>query len=369
MNMKKFLVLALLVIALPAQAALIDLTLPGDSVQGFNADGFGAHWPSGESPPKAIDDSAGTKYLNFGTTGGGGGSGTGGPTGLVVHPRAGLGVVTGMSFTTANDNPPRDPLDYVLEGSADGGASWSPIASGLTGLPTARFATTTVSFPNAAVYGAYRLAFPTLRDPGSANSMQVAEIELLIDDASLLADVTQPLDPVVGFNADGPGADWPEGEEPLKAIDDDPLTKYLNFGTTGSGGGSGTGGPTGLVVSPALGQVLVSGLGVRSGNDSPPRDPAIVELLGSNDGVSFDLIERLAVPTFPDRRFLLNFAFENTTPYFHYRVSIPEVANPGSANSMQLSEVQLYGRVAPEPATLGLLGLGALALARRRRGR
>jgi hypothetical protein len=43
----------------------------------------------------------------------------------------------------------------------------------------------------------------------------------------------------------------------------------------------------------------------------------------------------------------------------------PTLKNGDAANSMQIAELQLYG--VPEPATMCLLGLGGLALLRRRR--
>ena len=363
--------LATLLVAVSAQGGLVDLTKPGDPVVGFNAAGTGADWPGNESPPNTIDNNTGTKYLNFGTTGSGGGSGTGGVTGLTVTPKGPLGVVTGMSFTTANDAADRDPMTFILEGQQVPGGAWTQIATGATNVSTTRFATSAVSFPNDQYFVGYRVSFPDIRNAAAANSMQIGEIELLADQLSLLSDVTRPGDMVTGFNAAGPGASWPANENPANAIDNNTGTKYLNFGTTGNGGGSGTGGPTGLVVTPSyLDPTLVNGLSLTSANDWSQRDPASYELYGSNDGINFELIASGAVPAFSGRFTGQVFAFDNDVPYYQYALSFPTIVDPSTANSMQIAEIQLLGQTVPEPLTLTLSALAAGALGgyiRRRR--
>ena len=98
--------------------------------------------------------------------------------------------MTGLSLTTANDSPPRDPLTFTLFGSNTQTAVNTPgttfalanftqIATGpIPGLVTdpGRFTTVPeVTFANTTAFTTYILVFPTVRDAAAANSMQIAE--------------------------------------------------------------------------------------------------------------------------------------------------------------------------------------------------
>ena len=165
-------------------SALQDVTSPGDTVQGVPNDG---DWPSFEHPALAIDDDLLTKYLHFK------GDfdpdpGTGG-TGFQVTPSVGPTVVTGLTLTTANDVPGRDPIAFELFGSnysIDG--PYELIASGdIVDFPpggTWRRLTKTetpIKFENYTAYSHYQLIFTAIRGPvgDPVVCMQIAEVELL----------------------------------------------------------------------------------------------------------------------------------------------------------------------------------------------
>ena len=90
--------------------------------------------PATVAPPNAIDNSSGTKFLNFAETG----------VGFIVTPpvHGPLTNVFGVRFRTGNDAPERDPLTVTLEGTTDANptatlnSSWTQIYSGPTGLST-----------------------------------------------------------------------------------------------------------------------------------------------------------------------------------------------------------------------------------------
>ena len=134
-----------------------------------------------------------------------------------MAPAMGLTLVTGLTFTTANDATERDPVTYELSGSnASLDGPYELIASGeivdfAQAAASPRFTqnATAIMFENALGYTYYQVMFPTVRDAGSANSMQIAEVELL--GKSLLPAVStevasySPGEPIViNFrNADG----------------------------------------------------------------------------------------------------------------------------------------------------------------------
>jgi len=161
---------------------LPDVTAPGDAVQGdpndglMDGDNFG--WPAAETPDLAIDNDVNTKFLHF--------KGELEATGIQVTPAIGATVVTGLTLTTANDSPERDPVAFELSGSNDGiDGSYTLIASGDIvdfaqdeAWPRFTKNETPIVFSNSVAYTTYKIMFTAVRDATSANSMQIAEIEL-----------------------------------------------------------------------------------------------------------------------------------------------------------------------------------------------
>ncbi len=153
-----------------------DVTMPGDNVLGVPNNG---NWPAAETPWLVIDDKSSTKFLHF--------SGKTDPVGFQVQVLAGPTVVTGMTLTTANDAAERDPVAFELSGSNDGfQGPWTLIAKGdivdfAGATAAARFTknTTPITFENKVAYKFYQVLFTPVRDPVAANSMQIAEVELI----------------------------------------------------------------------------------------------------------------------------------------------------------------------------------------------
>ncbi len=158
-----------------AAATAEDVTAPGDAVMGVPDDG---DWPGAETPDLAIDDNTATKFLHF--------KGSDEPTGIRVTPSVGATIVTGLALTTANDAVERDPIAFEVYGSNDGiEGPYTLIASGdvpdfagITAWPRFTMNATPIEFENEVAYEHYQVLFTAVRDPGAANSMQIAEIEL-----------------------------------------------------------------------------------------------------------------------------------------------------------------------------------------------
>jgi len=299
---------------------LTDVTQPGDAIVASSNNS-----PGSEGVANVIDNQP-TKYLNFD-----GGSGL--PTGFTVTPSVGTTVVRGLTLTSANDGPERDPATYVLEGS-NNGANWTQISQGdVPPFGATRFLKVQVDFVNNAAYKQYRLTFPTTRGPSTC-CMQVSEVELL--GFVTPPDVTQPGDPIVASSNNSPGS-----EGVANVIDNQP-TKYLNFD-----GGSAL--PTGFTVSPSVGGTIVTGIGLTSANDAADRDPADFTLEGSLDGKLFTVIAQGTVPAFPARFQTHNIFFPNALAFNTYRVTFPHTQGPSTC-CMQISEVELFGVTAPVPS-------------------
>lgn len=103
-----------LVLAFSGAAQAGDVTGPLDFVvgvpdDGVNTGGSDNGWPPNELPRFGFDDQILTKFLHF--------RGEVQPTGLRITPVVGPTVVTGVTFTTANDAAERDPVSYELSGS------------------------------------------------------------------------------------------------------------------------------------------------------------------------------------------------------------------------------------------------------------
>ena len=142
------------------------------------------NWPSNEGPEHLIDG-VGQKYLNFGEFN----------TGAIISPVVNCSIVDSIKFWTANDAEPRDPASYELYGTnstindtSNALSLFTLISEGVLALPSSRNAngsnplddsnSQTISFVNTSSYTSYLLFFPTVKDEGSANSMQLGEVQV-----------------------------------------------------------------------------------------------------------------------------------------------------------------------------------------------
>ncbi len=153
-----------------------DVTAPGDQVVGEPDDG---DWPGAEHPALAVDDNTGTKYLHF--------KGGSQPTGIRVAPAIGATIVTGLTFTTANDDYGRDPTSFEISGSNESiDGPYEVIATGAIEdfageelWPRFTQTETPITFENGTAYKYYKVMFPTVDRANNDGLMQIAEIELI----------------------------------------------------------------------------------------------------------------------------------------------------------------------------------------------
>jgi hypothetical protein len=126
--------------------------------------------PPNETADKAFDGNVSTKWLDFS------------PMGSWIQYRYADGqtkTVTKYTITSANDAPARDPKDWNLLGSKDGGITWDTLDSRTGIIFLNRFETKSFFVSNPGDYNSYRLQITAVRDSSTANSVQLAEIQLL----------------------------------------------------------------------------------------------------------------------------------------------------------------------------------------------
>lgn len=337
-----------------AEVELLGSVLPGDVGQpGDPLIASSSNSPGSEGVANAIDGQP-TKYLNFDLDNDAAGGPK--PVGFVISPSLGRTVVTGMTLQSANDAADRDPKVVKLEGSNDetvtsfDTGTWEQIVQ-LDNIPawTAlfgndnRFKTQTFLFDNVKPYRHYRWTVIATQGPSTC-CMQIAEVELLGTGAP--KDVTQPGDPLIASSSNSPGS-----EGVANAIDGQP-TKYLNFDLDNDAAGGPK--PVGFIVTPSIGETVVTGMSLQSANDAADRDPKDVRLEGSNDDTvtafgagNWELIVQLDdIPAWTtlfgtSHRFKTQeFFFANNKAYKHYRWTVLETQGPSTC-CMQIAEVEL----------------------------
>lgn len=343
----------------------------------------------GEGPQAAFDSSNTTKWFSGGRA----------FAGLIVTPATAGTVVNSMTVTSGNDSPERDPVSYQLYGTNaavtsvnnDPGTAeaWTLISSGSTGLApntavaTARNTTgSLVSFANTTAYNSYKIVFTALRSANdnifnpvtlangaTPNGIQLSEIRLF-DNSSTNIFTTAPTAVVATDLTD---SFFPAGERPIEAIDGSKASgsKHLNFGREGAG----------LIITPASGSSIANGIQVTTANDTEGRDPSDYQIFGTNGPIlslensdgnaeSWTLITNgtMALPAARNTDGPL-ISFSNSLAFTSYKVVFTENKGPdgGAVNSIQYSELQLFGDLVPEPSGIVMLGAAGLTLALRRR--
>ncbi|HVY69597.1 MAG TPA: hypothetical protein VHH73_06685, partial [Verrucomicrobiae bacterium] len=323
--------------------------------------------PGSEGVANAIDGTQ-SKYLNFDSGRDGKDEFHFSPSGFAVTPSVGVTQIIGVSLQSANDSPGRDPKGITVEGSNDdtladfNSGTWELIYSNDAipawtdlfpgGGNADRFKVQTFYFTNHKAYKHYR--WITTATQGHDNSMQIAEVQLL--GRVLPSNVIQPGDPILASSPNSPGS-----EGVANAIDGT-QSKYLNFDSGRDGKDEFHFSPSGFVVTPSLGETLVTGISLLSANDSPGRDPKGITVEGTDDDTAtftsgnWELIyvnTNITAWTelFPgggnaDRFKTQTFLFDNFTPYKRYRWTV--TATQGHDNSMQIAEVSLLGTGAPK---------------------
>lgn len=88
-------------------------------------------------------------------------------------------IVTDYTLTSANDNPSRDPSDWRLLGSNDGGSTWTTLDTRTGEVFANRFQKRSFSVASPAAFNIYRLQIDRVADPLDADSAQLADLAFI----------------------------------------------------------------------------------------------------------------------------------------------------------------------------------------------
>jgi len=137
-------------------------------------------------------------------------------------------ALSGYALTSANDFPCRDPRDWRLQGSDDGGKRWHTLDARRNETFSTRLQKRVFMLTNPAAYGLYRLQIDSVRVPeglpGGATCVQLAEIEPLYSGREGSGKFS------VVVTAQGENAPM---EGALAAFDGNASTKWLDFAEAG----------------------------------------------------------------------------------------------------------------------------------------
>lgn len=132
-------------------------------------------------------------------------------------------IVRQYALTSANDFPQRDPMDWRLLGSNDGGKTWSLLDERKGVIFSDRHQRKLFKIPNRTAFNVYRLEIERIRKPSEANSVQLAGLDPL-------GETEDDLDPVPLFadriTAQGEN---PNLEKVSNLFDGQIDTKWLDF--------------------------------------------------------------------------------------------------------------------------------------------
>jgi len=126
----------------------------------------------------------------------------------------------GYSLTSANDFYPRDPADWQLLASKDGGKSWDVLDVRRKETFPRRLQKRDFALQEPAAYALYRLQIDSVFAPALANSVQLAEIEPHWAEGESMDGLS------LVVSARGENAPW---EVVQRAFDRDLTTKWLDF--------------------------------------------------------------------------------------------------------------------------------------------
>jgi PAS domain S-box-containing protein len=279
-------------------------------------------------------------------------------------------ALSGYALTSANDFPGRDPRDWRLLGSNDGGKSWDTLDVRHDEIFSTRFQRRVFNLANQVAYALYRLEIDATSVTNTL-TLQVSEIEPLY--ASRENDSRYSLAVLAG-------GENPPMEAADMAFDHEPKTKWLVYYQNSTNSPywlqwqylpKQEGLPvinllrlnrlldrTSEIMVEKASQVLsnltaqvdkpirtIKAYALTSANDYELRDPTDWQLLGSNDeGKTWEVLDARHDQVFKKRFERRIFTLKKPAAFKLYRLQIDRVVGSGNApikaTSVQLGEIE-----------------------------
>jgi len=239
-------------------------------------------------------------------------------------------AVNVLGLTSANDADARDPENFNVQASNDGGQTWVTLGTWLGESFDSRFERKLFNFNNTLAFQTYRVNIT--KNKGDDGLMQIGEIELI---GPKLPDLNHAMAPDVVITARNRISD---GEHETKAFDGDVNTKWLDHNDWA--GAPSEENPSWVQVQLPQPQT-VNKLILVSANDADARDPENFNVQASNDGENWFTLAEFLGESFESRFERKALSFSNDLAYSYYRVNITK--NKGDDGLMQIAEIALVG--------------------------
>jgi mannosidase alpha-like ER degradation enhancer 2 len=265
--------------------------------------------PAGEGYENLIDKNAATKYLTFNAQG------------WIQFDAPSSYVVTQYSITSANDFDVRDPMNWTLSGSNDNN-NWTILDTQSNQNFINRLQERTFSFNNSAGYSYYRLNMTN----HSTNILQLSEWKIFGVPANGKADLVD----ITNFGGTVSAQYTDNSQNVQNIIDNLKSTKYFTQHNSGWV----------KYKSDYPNLYVVSKYTITSADNGPEFDPKDWTLEGSNDNLTWSVLDTRTNQSFASRNMEQKYTFTNSDQYKYFRLNI--TANNGGA-SLQFAELKLYG--------------------------
>lgn len=283
---------------------LIDLT---------NLDGFASaeyyDSPAGEGYENLIDKSVETKYLTFHSQG------------WIKFSAPDSYIVTEYSITSANDAEERDPMTWTFEGSNDN-SIWTTLDSRTNQDFPARLEERTFTFSNSAGFKYFRLNMTN----NSGSILQLSEWKIFGVPVSGTPD---PFD-ITNFGGSVTAQYNDSNMNVQNIIDNLTGTKYFAAHTSGWV----------KYKSDYPNLYVVTKYTITSADNGSDLDPKSWTFEGSNDNITWTVLDTRTSQSFSSRSLEQKFTFTNTVQYKYFKLNV--TANNGGAD-LQFAELKIYG--------------------------